>query len=564
MNLLKEETRYTDLRTRMDKTMSRYYLDAYIMKDSKTKNPIEGVSNITLNDPRTFADRYMSIMGQDKRCIEITGVDPAVQKKIEEWLKLAFYKNDQHLHGQLIEPLETCFNFFAGLRGWVGFLALCCRDGKKYQPLIQPLDPRWMMWEVGRTGLKWASHVVRMQAAAANEMYGLSLPAGEYDIHIVWNDKNFTIYKTNIAAGIHTAQELKVFPHKLGFCPIGIMPVPTQPMLIGSTGFDFAKALSYQGEDIYAANRAVYDDLNEAASVWATINKMQFLSPLVYKGNKLRFEQQPFGPGVVIQIDPTESIEQLFTKEMTVSAQALVGVLVAKAQKGSMSDINYGALSFQLAASAVAQLKDDRDQVIQPRRKVKSTAFQAIINMLARQIKKGSYYETDVFEEDSMEIDSKIFQNPFTATVTYNSISPEENIVNYQLAIQARSVGRPDTAIRRDILKVDNPEEDEREGKLQRAYAMIPQLEMFDMAIQLAPGDMSEKPINEMKAKIILWAIKQQIQMNQNAIANVPNVASQPKVPVDVNRPAAQRLAEQEVERMGVAAQRQGKQARGE
>lgn len=553
-------TKFTELHNRMDEDLNLYYLEKYLMMNQKTNKALEGVSNITLNDPRVFGDAAMSILSLDKRTFDIISIDPTIQAQLEKEIKNYFYLNDETLSEEMIEPLDDCLNFFALLRGWMGVLALMYQDKDKYLPTIKPLDPRWMEWEIGKKGLKWASYTVRMERAEVEEIYKVKLgDKKDTELNCRWDDKEFNIFQSE--NGKSSELPLKTITHNLGFCPVIITPVPTQPLLISSgtsSSGTTIDALSRQGESIYAPVRTLVPAMNEVASIWATINKQQFATPMVYTGGRDLKETNIFGFGIIVQINPGEKLEAMQLRDMTPSAQALFGQLFARWERATMSSVNFGQLSFEASALAVADLKSDRDKVIVPRRRGKSTMYRKIIKALQRQI-KDKCYKTDI--DEGIEIDKTLWENKFMVSIAFDSISPQENIANAQLASQWKNLGMSMEWVLRNIAKVDDPEGTLRQAKLERLYNILPTLELADSAIGLAPGEVTEEKINQMKAKLIMKALEDQLK-SQAQLNQPTNQPSQPKQNITVGRASSEKLAAAQAERTGQAAIQKGTQAK--
>lgn len=545
---------------RMDEDLNLYYIEKFFLED-KAGKPLEDVSNITLNDPRVFGDAAMAILSLDKRTTDITGVDASIQDKLEQEIEKYLYVNDESLSDELIEPLDTCFNFFSLFRGWIGALPLMYKDGDKYLPTIRPLDPRWMTWEVGKKGFRQASYRFRVGRLEAEETYKKTLGTkADVELSCVWDDKEFNIFQSTDGRIASGAIPLKTVTHNLGFCPVIVVPVPTQPLLIG-TGKDYGEALSRQGESVYAPVRTLIPALNEVASIWATINKQQFMTPLAYTGTRDLKGESIFGFGIVVQLNENEKLEPIPLRDMTPSAQALFGQLFARWERATMSSVNFGQLSFELSALAVADVKSDRDKVIVPRRKVKTVAYRKICSALRRQITEHCF-EADIDKEDAIEIDKDIFKDKFSVNFTYDSISPQENIANAQLAQQLKAIGFPDEWIFRNVMRVEDPSGMLRDAKLQRLYSILPTLELADAAIGLAPGDVTEERINQIKAKLIFKALEDQLTQTPVPIENPPNLASQPKADIYPGRASSEKLAAAQAERTGQATIQKGRQAK--
>lgn len=552
-----QESNYGILRERHDKDMALFYLEKYVLlkPDSDQKMP-KSVS-LTLNDPRTFGDRCLAILSADKRSFDITGVDPTIQKQLEDAYKHWLYINDEQLERKQVEPLDDCIDFFDLFRGWIGGLVLMYQDENKFLPSITPVDPRWMTWEVGDRGLKQFSYRIRMDKEGAEEKFKRKFTAVSkkyVDLQCVWDTKNYYVGVSQTSLLDGKIDIISEKEHKLGICPGVIVSVPTQPMLISGSE-DYSTSLSRQGESIYAPNRDVYPTINMVASILASMMQEAYVSAVVYEGRKEGLEESP-GAGTYVQVDPGEKFSLWPVRDLNRATEYLFGILGSGKQRGSLSDINYGQISFELSALAVAQLKDDRDGIFVPRRRAKKTFYRRAFNVLRHQVINGGYM-TDIEKDDAIEIDKSIFEKKCIINIDFNSVSPEENISNFTIANQAQAIGLPLKKIFRNILHDEDPEGTLREAKLERAYKTVPLLELYDMAIAAAPGDLSEEQMNQDRAMILLDTIEktmqQQEQMGQPASLNaVPNVGSQPKNTTKLNRSSSEKMAQAKLQESGL------------
>jgi hypothetical protein len=243
---------------------------------------------------------------------------------------------------------------------------------------------------------------------------------------------------------------------------------------------------------------------------------------------------------------------------MSPSAQALFQQLFARWERATLSSVNYGQAGDRQSALAIADLKSDRDKVIIPRRLCKSKAYKSVIKTLVRQLNSGKCYQTDVDKDDAVDFDRSLFKDKFTINVAFDSVSPQENIANVQLANQYKALGLPMSWIYRNGLRVDDPEGLIRQGKTERMYAMYPEIEMLDAAIALAEGDVNESDINQLKAKIIIKRVTETLE--QPLLPQTPsNPASQPNI--NVAPAGSQKKASMMEQRTGQQAIQTGRQA---
>jgi hypothetical protein len=352
--------------------------------------------------------------------------------------------------------------------------------------------------------------------------------------------------------------------HGLPRCPVALTAVPGVPHVI-TTESDYATALSRQGESVFAANRDLYPEINELASVLATINLQQFLTPLAYLGER-EFNKRPFGIGVVVELLPNEKLVEIPTKEMSVSGQNLFGQLISRIQRGSIPSVDYGELSFELSALAIAKLTEARNQIFEPRLKAKSTHYRKIFNLIREQISLDKCYQTECDEVDAVQFDKAIFEKKFKINIYFSSISPEENIANYNTAQSAIAIGRPKKVVFRDVLKVKNPEEELMLSELENAHKEIPALRLYHYGIAQAGGSIRDAVVKDTSTQIILWAVKDMMRKQtpgqEIPEINIPDINSQtPRQNLEINKPSGEKIARMNNRRAGIAQLQKGRQA---
>ena len=463
------------LRQRMDKDMTVYYLEKFVLVDSKNK-PIPHADNVTLNDPRTFADRVINILGGAKRRFTVRG-KAEVQTAVEGFMKELYSVNDEVLEAKTLEDFEFTLDFFATLRGWMMARVLMYKNGGRCVPEIIPIDPRYGAWQVGNQGLDWGSYRISMSPLQINQMFGRE-EAGEKEKEVlfVWTRDEYCAYLGD--------QQIQTTSHELGVCPIIVVPTPTHPPSLLSSD---ANAIKYRGESIYAANREVYAKLNDFASVWATINKMTFLSPIAFLSPQgRRMTETPFGIGVVISLKDGEKFVPIPTKELSQSAQVLFGQLFAGAQRGSLPNVDYGELSFELSAVAISKLTESRNVVFQPRLKAKSRLLAKAGRLALTQYLGEGYDVKELAEElPDLIVDKKNLNEPFRMTVDYHAISPEQNVANYTIAQAAKTVGLSDRTIFSEVLMLEDPEGEIRLREREYAEKEVPEVRLYHYAVCL-------------------------------------------------------------------------------
>jgi len=520
--VIKHEGKFEKLRERQDADMLLYYLDAFTLVNSDGEK-LPNADSVTLNEPRTFADAVIGILGGAKRYFNITGIDPNEQGKLENIYKRLFRVNDDVLALQNIEPLKACNDFFACLRGWLTFRCLVYQDEDRFLPELYPTDPRWACWDVDRKGTSLFSYTTRMTPDQVKATYKYDkVPALDYiDIRHVWNREEYGVF--------HGKIPISEKEHKLDCCPFVVVPVPTQPLLIS---FEEKDGLQYQGEGIYAPNRDTFPKLNELASVWATMNKMQFMAPIGFSSPSGRpLEERPYGIGVVISVEEGEKFIEIPVKELSASAQNLFGQMMASKQRGSLSDIDYGEIKFELSALAITKVTERRNQLFGPRLKAEATAEKRACALLKHQIIHGGYKTKIEDSEPWVEIDKKtrkLFDTNFEVEVDFKTISPEQNIANATICQALNALEVSKLTQFRDILQLEDPEEEIRRSELENAHKEIPLLRLYDYAVALDRSDRTEEEIKKERSQIIMDEVKRMLAQNAVPPESASGAASQP------------------------------------
>jgi hypothetical protein len=557
---------FKDLHTRQDEAVNCYRLEEYIVLKNKEGNEMKNTSKIILNHPRVFGDAILSILSDDNGSYEITGVDESVQSQLEKLFTFWFYLNDETLGEQLIEPLKQCFDFQSAFRGWLASLNIIYRDGSKYLPVCMPMDGRWMIWEVGSRGLKYSLNWIRLDKSFLEETYQKKLKSSKKKVTAacLWDDKNYKIFESDTDMTFDDKNPIFEFPHNIGFCPVHVTPVTRMPYII-STGQNYAKDLSYWGEDIYAPVRKDIKYMNELASIWATINRMQFETPMQLKngeGTDLT-GLDVYGYGMIVGgLKEGQEFIELPTKEMSDKAILLFREIFNRYEQATLSSVNYGQAGDRQSALAIADLKSDRGKVINPLRRAESKHYKAVTNQWRRQINAEKFYETDIKNEDAIdEIDKSLFEKKFVVNIRFDSISPQENMANAQLFAQLKQQGLDEVWLLENILHVNDPQGLYRRGKQQRLIQILPEVELAEAILEWEPGDVSQKEINEALAMIGKKALREKAKA-QSELRQPVNQASQPNIeyPTPNSNTQAQRLSE----RTGQAAMKESRRAKGE
>ncbi len=527
------DTDYTTLRNKMDKAYNVYQLEKYVLTGSDAK-PLKNVSNVTLPLAAIFGDAYLADMAADKMMMEVTGVDETIQAEIENEIKDKWLPaNDIVISDQTDgDCLKNRLDWLTGFRGGVGGLILMYKDGDKYLPSLMPLDPRWMKWERGTRGMKWGEYETGMSRAIAEEKYKRKLK-GEDKKNVtlgqVWDENDWIIYD-DISSVNGSWIEIDRKPHNMGFCPIILSRVNIQPLIIAN-GNSYADQLAAAWPSIYEKAIDLIEKLHEFASVWATMNRRQFETPVAITGiEDKELPDRPFGNALVLQLPDDAKVIEMPSKEMTASAMAQYRELFTQWEMTTYSTANLGQIGNREPALAYQERRGDKRRVLDPRRRCIAKWYHDAVRLLSRQIREGKCFNTDIVEDEAFTINKELFKDKFSCKFEFDSTTPMENMSNAQFAGNLYSLGLfSKKYLLTNIMHDSDPAGTLREAKQDRLYSIIPALELADAAIELTKDRPKQEEIDEMKLDLIRVYLNQQKQMlEQQAL---PAGKPQPALP---------------------------------
>jgi hypothetical protein len=553
------DDKFTTLRDQQDADMNLYRLNKHVMMgrvSTKTPGkPVDGAVNITLNDPMVFGDAYLSIMQKDKCTREVNGIDESIQNKVEEDIENWLYLNDECLADEHSESLDSCMNFSTGFRGGICLLPLVKKEKDKYQVSILSNDPRWTTWELGSRGTKRYSYSVRMDKDQAEETFKKTLN-GDKTLYLTctWDEDSYTI--SNMSKDGKELDGISKVAHGLGFCPGVVVPVPKLPYMI-TTAQDASSELAFQWQSIYAPSRDTIYQMNDIASVLASMNKQQFLAPLVIATDKglesFGTGEQFFGGASLIRFDPNDKFIEMPNKELKASLTFLYEKLWSSFERSLFSSSNMGQAGNREPALLHADLKSDRDNILDPRRENKITAMRKCFRNIARMI-NSTCYETKIDEDYAVDIDKKNYEKKFTVQIKYSSITPQERITNQELATRYKNNGYSDEYIMKYVTHEDHPSEIMRQNTNAKISQMVPQVLMYRALMANSDKDLTEKQIRDGEMAILKVALDKQLDLmvqNPQPITE-GQVPSNPAPQPVGERPNAEKLSSAKLKQTGM------------
>jgi hypothetical protein len=142
-------------------------------------------------------------------------------------------------------------------------------------------------------------------------------------------------------------------------------------------------------------------------------------------------------------------------------------------QRGSLSALDYGNLTFPLSAVAIGKVTDEKDTLFFPRLDTIAVFYQLGLELLFEQFRqqKGTLELGRTATKTSYSVSD--FDGDYEIKFTWKTLDPVQNVANISLANAAKGI-YPEEMILRDIAQVDNPQEVMSMRKADDAYRESP------------------------------------------------------------------------------------------
>ncbi len=432
--------------SRMDEDQQLYVLTPYKMKmlPPRQYENMPDVANVTLNDPLQFATKAIAIISGAQRQSIVEGDIPDKQaSKIEEFLDLYFWSADERLRLRGIPCLDNFINEQICIRGRI--VARSCpriEDGLLIPDLL-PIDGRSFVYEIGEEGFVWAAAIYQRSKTSIKDTYNKEIKNPTAEVIDFWTPEENVIFveRDEVKRQPNPYREV---PFVLSICPIGVM---------------LNSDIEHQGESIYWGNRGLYEEKNRTASILQTLNIMSLFSPMQYESlkgeNANKPADSPYGSRKVLPVEKGGGYRPMPISDIKNATSLFYSILESSLQKGSLTALDYGNLTFPLSAVAITALTGARDDIFLPRIQAIALFYQTMSKMVIEQAK-----DLGELRLGEAEYSQRDLQGHYTIKYRFYTISKEQTTADLTIASAAQGFLSRDT-IRRDILQLQNPDEEE-------------------------------------------------------------------------------------------------------
>jgi len=459
----------------MDRDRDLYNMIEYQLRD-KLGQPLKNAINVTMNEPKVFADRAQAFMTEASMQVVADGkhLKDSETSYVENFDSDFRYEIDQRL---MLREITSLFAFLIEqvcVRGRIGARILCRQDGELFVPDVLPCDTRYLVYEYGSKDLDYAAFKTTRSRRAIEQDYpnarGLGGTAKKGVIWDSWNKQKNEVWLGGDKAG--EGWLLKEEENILGYVNFVIQKVGAGSMLQDEG------AIEHSGESIFANNRLLYEHLNMLASILQTLTMMAFRGTYQWEsegGADAIPPKDGVGIGKTYAIDKgTKGLFPVEINDIKNATRLFYALLMGAIQRGALPNVDYGNLTFPLSAVAISRLSATKDAIFSPRLQAIALFYRHLHMMVKDQYIKGKY-QVELGEEGMRrEYKATDLNINYTIKYRFHSVSPEQDIANYAVAAQARAVGISEHTTFEKILKLDNPAGERMLGQAEKAEQLNP------------------------------------------------------------------------------------------
>jgi hypothetical protein len=419
--------------------------------------------NVVSNDLRAFSDNVQSVLcSADMQAIvrmaEETGEDKRGEMgKLERLFHFSLEQGDLRLRRVLFPPLRECLVWQGDIRGWTGVRILVYKDGDNVVFDFMPLDPRYLVYGIGGSGLVWSGYMTYCSKSAIMDEYPNF--AKESDLEDrdnlkidYWKIENDKIYN-GVICNDAFLKNLTVV--KIPSYPILVTPVSTRPPMGKSEN-----SKGY-GDSIFAPARKINSIRNRFISIVAShANKMASQALINYMDEQGKTITTTANvPGGVLNLPMGHNeIKESPMKEISPTVVDLLNWLNGQLGQATLPSISSPEES---SGTRYALQQEAGNKIFNPQLRNLEYIYGDIFRLVEEQLiagklslkiqgkEKDKYYETTVEPVD--------LKKPHTINVEFTAQTPWSQLDTYQVADMAMRQGLPQSFIHENILKIPDP-----------------------------------------------------------------------------------------------------------
>lgn len=464
-----KDIEFTELDSRMKLDTDLLYLKKFVMMDKDGKHPIPDVINATLNKPAILAANVIAALGAVKQQLIVESdnakIDTTtIEEIIQGCMDMANIRNRKLRYPNLNQAADVGLC----IRGRHARRILFRMEDGVLIPDIQSWDGRYVRYEVGASGLKWASLATKRTKDQIEEEYGISIKTQTETVVDVWDEEHEEIWVGE--------KQVRVNDHSFGFCPVVLSSVS---LGYGDTLLDDNR-MKHEGESIFFLIRDVVPQLNMLLTVLETLNFLSIKPPYNYLTKEGADRTPPeyedaVAPGAVTSGDLGGGLIPLTLGDATRAAQMIYQIIEKAVQEGGYTDIDVGNVSQPFSAVALVTIGESKDQVYLPRLAAKEWLNIDTAEMMIEQLKQiGGNLEIGQVGHSRKYSLSRL-EGEYSIDYKYFVKSPKVDIARIAMAQQARPF-YPLSFIWKEVLQVEDVRGIEEDWYSEQAELLDPNI----------------------------------------------------------------------------------------
>lgn len=474
-----KEIEFGKLYERMDKDADLAKRKKYVMVDDQGKR-IPNCDHVTLPKAAIFSNRANAITTAANQQIIVSGAGLKDDKtsKIETFYRNCYTIADDLLRLRNMPPAFTFHSHNVNTRGRIGQRVIVEIDEEgKLKVDIVPMDYRFASYDFDDTGLAWHSYKTTRSRSAIEATYEIGVKGKTGEVRDYWSREANYVYVDGEVV-LSEANPNDEVPVAMSYSPAGLM-------------FLDDDVEENRGESIFWLNRNMYAEANKIISVIQTLNSGALFPPLQKEYEEIPNEKPPSplgGSRTIVPVKKGEMYHPMPREDVYQATKMAWSIVDSHIQQGSFSTIEFGTLQFPLSAVALENLAEGRELVLAPGLQSLSEMYLETCNKIKRQfVKLGKTVElkgkgkSASYSPSDIDIDCDISFRYFTGSRKYALAGISE----------AQAIGSlvSDDYKRRELIKIENPDEEASKLDAQTAEEMHPELKIYNQIKGFIDGE---------------------------------------------------------------------------
>ena len=442
--------------------------------------------------------------------------NPEAERQANQEERMYYFglnKADERLGFLGESPLLPTIAWQAVNLGRTALLALVYEEDGEVIWHIQPLYPRFFIFEYDSKGLAWGCYETFRSPAAIKAEYGKEVPedlVGKgVSVRDYWDRQHNVRYITKGKEKLG-----KTWKHPFGEVPIIFQPVSRSPRAVTNEGVD----VTLWGESIFDHVSGPFKKLNEMRSIAATHAHLIAKAPLdvTYDGDAPDITEEHFNyhPSAVFKHPASVKISSMEIRDIPQSLAAMMADLKAGIDRATFTELNPDSPGH--SGSALRILGQDKKDVMSPRMQTMNTTCTRLCRMLKRQITvQGLEIPVRTVVNESYNvynINPELLDNDFYVSaelVTQDVYDEVESLQRAQMYQQNRWKSR-ESIMEQILLETDTPTEIDKMDT-EDVESAIPELKLKKVIMSYMKRGMEDEAKMATEQLAMLLIEKQQM-----------------------------------------------------